>query len=308
MSELVERVRSSKTALRRSQVGKVVVFVLQRRLATIAVGLLGLYVVLGVFGPHLAPYDPNQTDLTQRFQPPSVQHPFGTDNLGRDVLSRLVVGTRLSLVQGFGSAALAFASGTVLGTLAGYYSDTWVDTVIMRAMDVIFTFPVLVLALALIGGFQFERPTVGPVALSNLVLLIIVLTLITIPRIARVSRSTVITEANETYVDSKVLLGENPLRIMFVDIQKNALGPVVVITVIRAGYNILIGAGLSFLGYGIRPPRSDWGLMLAQAEQYVLSGYWWLAVIPGVAILSAVVAINLLGDAYRDYLDPSLRL
>jgi peptide/nickel transport system permease protein len=308
MSELVERVRSSGTDLRNSRVGEVVVFILQRRLATIAVGLLGFYVVLGVFGPHLAPYDPNQTDLTQRFQPPSVQHPFGTDNLGRDVLSRLVVGTRLSLVQGFGSAALAFVSGTVLGTLAGYYSDTWVDTVIMRAMDVIFTFPVLVLALALLGGFQFERPTVGPVALSNLVLLIIVLTLITIPRIARVSRSTVITEANETYVDSKVLLGESPLRIMFVDIQKNALGPVIVITVIRAGYNILIGAGLSFLGYGIRPPRSDWGLMLAEAEQYVLSGYWWLAVIPGVAILSAVVAINLLGDAYRDYLDPSLRL
>jgi len=305
---LQARVRGLRKYLRDSGIAGTVGYILQRRLATMALLLLVFYGFLAVFGEFLTPYDPNATSLAEQFQPPSVAHPFGTDNLGRDVLSRLIVGTRLSLVQGFVSAGIAFLIGTVLGTIAGYYNDTLIDSVIMRAMDVIFAFPVLVLALAMIGSIGFEPPQIGWFTVSNLMLLIVVLALITVPRIARVSRSTVITEANETYVDAKVVLGESPLRIMFYDIQKNALGPVIVITVIRAGYNILIGAGLSFLGYGVRPPRSDWGLLLAEAEQYVLSGYWWLAVIPGLAILSTVVAINLIGDAYRDYLDPSLRL
>ncbi|ATO13184.1 ABC transporter permease [Micromonospora sp. WMMA2032] len=255
-----------------------------------AVVLLVL-VVVGVAGPWLAPSGVNDVNVDQMLRPPSGAHPFGTDELGRDVLSRVLVAARVSLEVGVVSVGIALVAGVTLGLFAGYYRG-WLDSVLMRAMDVLFAFPVLLLAVAIVA-------VLGPGLLTAMVAIGVVYT----PIFARITRAGVLSVREQVFVRAAVSIGASDLRIMRRHVLPNIAAPLIVQTSLSLAFAILSEAALSFLGLGIQPPAPAWGRMLFDGRGFVTDA-WWLGVFPGAAIFLTVLAFNLVGDALRDVLDP----
>lgn len=251
--------------------------------------------ILALFGSFIAPYDPLLSDSTAVLSSPSWAHPFGTDNLGRDVLSRVIIATKLDLWIAFSAVFLSFILGSTLGSLSGYYGG-WLDKIIGRVSDAIMAFPLFVLAMGIVA------------TLGNSVENIIYATaIINIPFYARVSRAEVLIRRDAGYVQAARLNGNSNFRILAFQIFPNCMPPMMIQISLNMGWSILNAAGLSFIGLGVRPPDSEWGIMVAQGATYIVSGEWWLALFPGLALMLAVFCFNLLGDGLRDLVDPKKR-
>jgi len=269
--------------------------------ALFAVAIIAVIVACAVFSPFLAPYDPGQQSLAGRLLPPvsfaadGRFHLFGTDHLGRDILSRLIYGARISLVVGIGASVVAGTIGVLLGLLSGYLSG-WIDDVIMRLCDIQLALPFILLAIALLA-------VVG----SGLVNIIMVLSLTQWVTYARVVRSSVLAEKAKPYVLAAQALGLGSGRIMFRHVLPNAFAPVIVIGTFSVAQTIIAEAALSFLGLGMPASVPSWGKMLADGRSYLVIA-WWLTGIPGLVITITVIGVNLFGDWLRDHLDPKLRL
>lgn len=268
-----------------------------------AVGGLGLFILLllmAVFATVVCPHDPDQQFREHLLMPPGWSQGgdwhflLGTDAVGRDILSRLIVGSRFSLMVGFVVVSLSLTGGVILGLLAGFLGG-WTDTIIMRIMDVLLTFPGVVLALGLVALF-------GP-GLTNAMF---ALALVYQPYFVRLTRGAVLAEIGKDYVVSARLAGASPLRLMIVTILPNCLSPLIVQTALLFSQAILDAAALGFLGMGAQPPTPEWGTMLAESREFILRA-WWVVTFPGLAILITVLATNLMGDGLRDALDPKLR-
>lgn len=261
-----------------------------RKTAT-ALAVLIPIILLTTLGDWITPHDPLTTNPADRYASPSAEYPLGTDDLGRDLLSRVIVGGQTSLILGFGSTALALTLGVPIGMISGYWKGR-IDEILMRVMDIIMSIPVLLLGILILvvlpGGVTTVIGAVGVVFA---------------PRVARVTRSATLAIADEPYVLAAKARGESDFHIIFREILPNALAPIVVEGSIRVGYAILIGTSLSFLGLGAGPPYPDWGYMVANARLHIYSTPWYL-LWPSIALSLTIVSMNLLGDGLRDILDP----
>jgi peptide/nickel transport system permease protein len=277
-----------------------------RRFPSGALGLLlvGITAVCGLLAPWLAPADPLALDLNARLMPPGAAHLLGTDQAGRDLLSRIIWGSRESLLISFGAVSLGSAVGVTLGLVAGYKSGSVLEQVIMRTFDLLFSVPLLILAIALIGIIGTGPVRMGPFVIGDQAKLIALIGLSFTPALGRVTYSTALVEAKSDYVRAKKAQGASWLDLAFVEILPNALPPAIVQATLFIGVAIIVEASLSFVGLGVQPPAPSWGTMLADARNYIFSGQWWIALFPGLAICLTVVGFNLLGDAMRDLLDP----
>jgi len=295
----------------------------RNKLSIIGGGIIVLMVIIGAFAPVIAPQDP-----VERFNAPGENHNpmppgsemtvtnengeavgtmtayLGTDNHGRDILSRSIYGLRTLLTVSLGVVLFAMVIGVSAGAIAGYYGDTWVDEIIMRFMDILFSFPSLILAIAVLGVLGVGTTEFGSFVLPNLIKIIVVIGVVYIPSFARVMRGSVLKEMEEDYVDAAKSLGASDRHILVKDIAVNTIPTVVVQGTLYMGTAALASAALSFLGLGIQPPKASLGLMLSNARGYLYSGEWWFSVFPGVVIVFAILGFNLLGDGLRDALDP----
>ncbi|HYO34445.1 MAG TPA: ABC transporter permease [Geodermatophilus sp.] len=262
--------------------------------AAIAATVLLLVVLMAVFDETVAPDGPNEISVEDRLQAPSWEHPFGTDDLGRDILSRVVLGAAVSLRVGFLAVAFALVVGALIGLLAGFYGR-WVDDVLMRFMDVLFAFPAVLLAIAVLA---VRGPGAGNTALA--------IGIVYVPVFARVTRASVLGVREEVYVRASRSVGASDLRLLTRHVLPNAAPPIIVQTSISLAFAVLAEAALSFLGLGTQPPSPSWGLMLAEGRGFIDIA-WWLAFFPGMAIFLTVLCFNLLGDGLRDVLDPRQR-
>jgi len=259
-----------------------------------------LLILVALFAPVLAPFSPDQQFREFiRMAPPwaggtQPQFFLGTDEVGRDILSRLIHGSRYSLMIGFIVVTGALIVGVTLGLVAGYFRG-WVDALIMRVMDIILAFPSLLLALVLVA-------ILGPGLFNAMLAIALVLQ----PHFARLTRAAVLSEKSREYVTSAKVAGASHIRLMFVTILPNCLGPLIVQATLSFSNAILEAAALGFLGMGAQPPTPEWGTMLARAREFITSA-WWIVTMPGLAILITVLAINLVGDGLRDALDPKLK-
>jgi peptide/nickel transport system permease protein len=270
-----------------------------RRAATARLAIVGAVVIVvavcvAIFAPFVSPYDPLKQDLTGLLAPPSAAHWLGTDNVGRDILSRVIWGTRVSLIAGAGSVAIAVGAGCLLGLLAGYWRGP-VDDLVMRIMDAVLSFPALVLALAL-----------GAVLGAGLGSVLIALGVVYAPTFARLMRGQVLTIRTREYVQAARLLGAPDWRILQRHVLPNAATPIVVQASLSVAFAILAEASLSFLGLGVRPPEPSWGGMINIGRGYLQQAPW-IAFGPGAALFVTVLGLNFVGDAIRDALDPRLR-
>lgn len=266
----------------------------RNRLSWVGIGLLALIVLAALLAPWLAPHDPLQQNIAYRLEPPSADFWLGTDSYGRDVLSRLIYGARVSLLVGFVAILIAMCIGSALGILAGYVGGL-VDQLIMGLVDVLLSFPTLLLGLmvaAMLGA-----------SLENL---IIAIAITEIAPFVRVARAPTIALKQRDFVEAGRALGYGPLRLMGVHILPNMVSDVVVLGSLWMASAIRTEASLSFIGLGVPPPAATWGSMIREGFENILDA-WWLTVFPSVAILLTVLALNLLGDALRDAIDPKLR-
>ncbi|MEW6523920.1 MAG: ABC transporter permease [Bacillota bacterium] len=256
--------------------------------------LVMLFVLMAVFAPRLAPYDPTRSNLTVRLQPPNREHPLGTDALGRDMLSRTIYGARISLMIAMLAVALSVTIGVTLGSLAGYYGKL-LDNLIMRFVDLLLIFPTLYLYITLVA-------LLGP----NIWILILIMGGLGWTGIARLMRAEVLKLRNQEFVDAAVALGTGEGRIIFRHILPNAMAPVIVAITLGIPSMILGESALSFLGLGVLPPHMSWGSLVNDGLAFFRVA-WWLPVFPGLAIFLCVLGFNFLGDGLRDALDPRLK-
>jgi peptide/nickel transport system permease protein len=266
----------------------------RNRLVLFGAGLIVLVALLALLADGIAPYDPIEMKVVDALKRPSAAHPFGTDRFGRDVLSRTIYGSRIALGVALSSIALAFVAGTGLGLVGGYVGG-WPDLLIGRVMDVLFSFPTLILAIAIAA-------MLGP-GLNNAALAIAV---VYVPLFSRVARGPVIAEREKDHVAAAQGLGAGWPRIVFRHILPNVLAPLIVQASVSLAFAILIEASLSYLGLGTQPPDPSWGTMLNEGRTYLETAPW-MSIFPGLAIMLAVFGFNLLGDGLRDTLDPQLR-
>lgn len=258
-------------------------------LAVIGVTILVIWVLVAIFAPLIAPANPIAQNYKE-LMPPNSHNWFGTDSVGRDILSRVVYGARITLPLSIMLVILAMIVGTIIGAVAGYFGG-WVDAALMRLTDVVLAFPGIILAMAVAAALGAE--------LRNAVFAVV---LVAWPTYARLVRGLILSSKNADYVTSSRLLGASTTRALFVDLRPNISGPVFVLAALEAGNGMLLLSGLSFLGLGARPPSAEWGAMVSAGANNF--DKWWIAVFPGLAILTAVLAFNFLGDALRDILDP----
>jgi peptide/nickel transport system permease protein len=260
-----------------------------------AFGLFLLIVLAAVFGPDIVPYNPLASDTAEALQPPSVHHWFGTDQLGRDVFSRVIVATRLDFFIAVASVALVFAMGGLAGVAAGFFGG-WTDRIVGRIADTIMAFPLFVLAMGIVA------------ALGNTVQNIVLATaIVNFPLYARIARAEANVRRDAGFVEAARLSGNSDWRILTFQILPNVFPILVVQMSLTMGYAILNAAGLSFIGLGVRPPTPEWGIMVAEGSAFMVSGEWWNATFPGAALMVAVFCFNLLGDGLRDMVDPRRR-
>jgi peptide/nickel transport system permease protein len=268
------------------------------RLAVFGTAVLGVFILMAVFAPYLAPYSPLQQNLPEKFDGPSLAHPFGQDELGRDILSRVIYGARISLTAGLAAVALATVVGTIVGLVAGYLGR-WPDSSLMRLMDVLLAFPSILLAIVIVS-------ILGP-SLANAMLAV---GIVFIPQIARVVRSAVISVRERDYIEAERALGAGEVQIVFSGVLPNSMAPLIVQSTLTLATAILDVAALSFLGLGARAPTPEWGAMLTDAFR---SGFGVFVegqhaiIFPGIAIALAVLSVNFIGDGLRDALDPRHR-
>jgi peptide/nickel transport system permease protein/dipeptide transport system permease protein len=262
--------------------------------------IITAFILCGIFAPLLSPHDPVETALYDQLKPPawaeggSQKNLLGTDDLGRDILSRIIYGARVSLLVAVVSVGLAFCFGTVIGSVSGYYKG-WLDTVVMRVIDMILSFPYILLAIVVVAYL-------GP-SLQNAMFAIAITY---VPRFARIVRASVLEECEKDYVMAARAVGARDLRIIFVAILPNCMGPLIVQTTLSFASAILDAAALGFIGMGAQPPTPEWGADIARSRALILRASWVMT-FPGLAILGAVLGFNLLGDGLRDALDPRLR-
>jgi peptide/nickel transport system permease protein len=268
------------------------------RLAVFGTAVMAVFILMAVFAPLVAPYDPLDQNLPQKFAGPSLAHPFGQDELGRDILSRVIYGARISLTAGLAAVAIATVAGTLIGLVAGFVGR-WPDSLLMRLMDVILAFPSILLAIVVVS-------VLGP-SLPNAMLAI---GIVFIPQIARVVRSAVISVRERDYIEAERALGASNAQIVFSGVLPNSMAPLIVQSTLTLATAILDVAALSFLGLGARAPTPEWGAMLTDAFRsgfgVFLQGQHAI-IFPGIAIALAVLSVNFIGDGLRDALDPRRR-
>jgi len=267
----------------------------ENRVTGFAFGLFLLIVIAAVLGPYIVPYDPLASNTSVALKPPSMAHWFGTDQLGRDVFSRVIVATRLDFFIAVASVALVFLMGGLAGVAAGFFGG-WTDRVVGRVADTIMAFPLFVLAMGIVA------------ALGNTVQNIILATaIVNFPLYARVARAEANVRREAGFVQAARLSGNGEFRILLAHILPNIMPIMIVQMSLTMGYAILNAAGLSFIGLGVRPPTAEWGIMVAEGAAFMVSGEWWIAFFPGLALMIAVFCFNLLGDGLRDIVDPQRR-
>ncbi len=262
-------------------------------LAAFGAAIVVLWILIAILAPWISPYPFEAVDVTKRLQPPSAVHWLGTDALGRDVLSRLLWGSRISLFAGIVVVAIGAALGVVIGGVAAYAGGK-AEELMMRATDLVLCFPPIILAMAIAAAL-------GIGVRNTMIAMLIVWW----PKFARLARSLVLVQRSQEYVEAAVVMGYGSGRILFRHIVPNAIGPLVVLVTLDVGQAIITFAGLSFLGLGVIPPMPEWGAMVSEGRELV--DQWWVAPFPGLAILSVVVGFNFLGDGVRDWLDPKSR-
>jgi peptide/nickel transport system permease protein len=282
---------------------------LLRRLARTGIGTAGLVIVgvlamLALLVPWLPLHDPVQLAMEYRLEPPGATFLLGTDELGRDILARLIWGARGSLAIGLLTVAIGLAGGLVVGITAGYYAGTLVERVLLAIVEISAAIPLLVWAIAIVGIYGTGPVHVGPLTFPNEAKIILLVGLLFVPGLARVAHALAVTEAKADYVAARQLQGASSFAIMFGDILPNVVSPVLVQASVLIGIGIIIEASLSFIGLGVQPPTPSWGGMLADARSLAFSDEWWVAAWPGVAIFVAVIGFNLIGDGLRTALDP----
>ncbi len=266
----------------------------KNKLALVGLILLGIMVLLCILAPFITPYDYSQQALVDRFQPPNSNHLLGTDEFGRDILTRILYGGRISFLIGLGSMAVSLVIGTILGALSGFFEGP-LDTIIMRIMDIFLSIPQLVLAIAIaaaLGG-----------GIGNVILAV---SISSIPNYARIMRGSVLSVKKQEYIEAAQITGIGLGRILFAHILPNCLGPLIVQATIGVGVSILSAASLSFIGVGITPPTPEWGAMLSTGRAYIRD-YPHMTLFPGLAIALSIFALNVLGDGIRDAFDPKQR-
>jgi peptide/nickel transport system permease protein len=266
--------------------------------------LVGAITLLAICAPLVAPYDPLAISLDHQLAPPDAQHWFGTDQSGRDVLSRVIWGARPSLEVGILAVVIGLIGGVLLGLVAGFYNGGWWEQVIMRLLDAFAAIPLLIWAIAIVGILGVDPLHVGPFVFGNEVKVMGLLGLLYIPGLARITHVAALTESRADYVAARRLQGVGGWRIMFGDVLPNCLAPLIVQATLLVAVGIIIEAAISFVGLGVQPPEPSWGTMLAEARNYLFSGEWWLSAFPGLGISLTVIGFNLLGDRLRDLLDP----
>jgi peptide/nickel transport system permease protein len=267
----------------------------ENRVTGFSFALFALIVLAALLGPHIVPYDPLASDTARALSPPSLRHWFGTDQLGRDIFSRVIVATRLDFGIAVASVALVFVMGGLAGIAAGFFGG-WVDRVVGRIADTIMAFPLFVLAMGIVA------------ALGNTVQNIVIATaIVNFPLYARIARTEANVRREAGFVQAARLSGNGEMRILLAQILPNIMPIMIVQMSLTMGYAILNAAGLSFIGLGVRPPTAEWGIMVAEGAAFMVSGEWWIAFFPGIALMIAVFCFNLLGDGMRDIFDPQRR-
>jgi len=263
-------------------------------LALIGTVIIGLFLLVALFAPLLAPYDPIATDLSRKLEAPSAAHPFGLDQFGRDVLSRVIMGTRIEVQIIFIISIISIAIGLVVGIVAGYFGGI-VDEILMRITDIFLAFPRLVLAMAFAAAL---RPT-----LANA---IVAISLVEWTVYARLARAEAIKVRSQPYIEAIKAIGASDFKIMMFHVLPMSISPVIVQLTMRMGTIILTAASLGFLGLGAQPPLPEWGAIVSDGRSYLMNN-WWITAFPGMAIAITVLGFNLLGDGIRDILDPRIR-
>jgi len=286
---------------------------LRAKTPVFGVAILLVVVVCALFAKWLSPFDPNTINLKVRLLPPAFAqggnpvYPLGTDGLGRDVLSRLIYGTQVSLVVGVIAVFIAGSIGITLGLTAGFFGG-WVDDVIMRLADVQLAFPFILLAISVLAVLTARQGADSHISVAGrLVPLILTLGVAQWVSYARMARSMTLSLREKEFVEAARALGDSKASLIFRNILPNALAPLIVLASFNVASTILAEASLSFLGLGVPPTVPTWGGMLAESREMLVTGVWWLATIPGIAIVMTVLAINVLGDWLRDFYDPRLR-
>ncbi|MBV9977475.1 MAG: ABC transporter permease [Hyphomicrobiales bacterium] len=262
-------------------------------IAAIGAAIILVWVLIAILCSYLTPYSPDTVDVSIRLRPPSATHWLGTDELGRDVLTRLLYGSRISLFTGLVVVLLGGAFGTLVGGAAAFMRGRG-EELIMRLTDLVLCFPPIILALAIAAALGIGTRNT-----------IIAMLVVWWPKFARLAHSLVLVQRSQEYVEAAVVVGLKPARILLRHIIPNAVGPLIVLVTLDLGNAIITFAGLSFLGLGVVPPTPEWGSMVAEGRELVEQ--WWVAAFPGFAILSVVLGFNFLGDGVRDWLDPKAR-
>ena len=262
-------------------------------LATLGASIIVLWILIAITAPLISPYLPDTVDVTNRLKPPSYEHWMGTDALGRDVMTRMLYGSRISLMTGFVVVLVGAVFGTLVGGIAAFARGK-VEEVIMRITDLVLCFPPIILALAIAAALG--------IGTTNTIIAMLV---VWWPKFSRLARSLVIVQRSQEYVEAALVVGLSPSRTLIRHILPNAVGPLVVLVTLDVGNAIITFAGLSFLGLGVVPPTPEWGSMVAEGRELVAQ--WWVASFPGLAILTIVLGFNFLGDGIRDWLDPKSR-
>nr|WP_087396663.1 ABC transporter permease [Flavonifractor sp. An100] len=266
----------------------------KNKLAMVGLVLIILLIIMAVFADVIAPYGVDDQDLTQKFQPPSMEHIFGTDDFGRDVFSRVIYGSRYSLAIGACAAILSAAVGMIIGSVAGFYGGK-ADNILMRLIDIMLAIPSTLLGISIVA------------ALGNGIRNVIIAVAIgAVPAYARIVRASILSVKEQEYIEAARSIGASDLRIIMRHILPNCLAPIIVQITMSVAKAILEASALSFIGLGVQPPSAEWGAMLSAARPYFRS-YWWVMTFPGLAIMMIIFGLNLFGDGLRDALDPKLK-
>jgi peptide/nickel transport system permease protein len=264
-------------------------------LSIIGLTIITILIFVAIFGPQIAPYNPIEINLDDKRQSPNMTHFFGTDNYGRDILSRVLYGASISVYIAITAVGLSAIIGTSLGIISGYYGDK-VDTIIMRIMDMMLAFPSLILAMGIAAALGIG--VMGAIYATGIV---------GIPGMARLVRGQVLSIRENQYIEAARATGASDIQIMLNHVLPNVISPIIVLTTLRLGGAILTAAALGFIGLGVKPPTPEWGAMVSEGRNYLIVGDWWMATFPGLAIAVTVLGFNLFGDGLRDILDPRLR-